>query len=90
MNYIYYIYVGYFLIINLIAFIIMGIDKKKAKKRQWRIPEKTLFLNAIIGGSIGMIIGMKFFHHKTKHLSFQLGIPIILVIQLLVFFIIIS
>lgn len=90
MNYFNYFCVGYFIIINLIAFTIMGIDKKKAKNRKWRIPERTLFLNAIIGGSIGMIFGMYFFHHKTKHLSFTLGIPIIIAIQFIVCFVIFS
>ena len=70
------------IIINLIAFAIFGIDKKRAKKGQWRIPEKTLFLSVILGGSIGAILGMYIFHHKTKHWYFQIGIPAIMIIQI--------
>ena len=69
-------------IINLTAFAIFGIDKKRAKKGQWRIPEKTLFLSAILGGSIGAILGMYIFHHKTKHWYFQFGIPAIIIVQI--------
>ena len=72
----------YLIIINLIAFAIFGIDKKRAKKGQWRIPEKTLFLSAILGGSIGAILGMYIFHHKTKHWYFQVGIPAIMIVQI--------
>ena len=61
----------------------MGIDKHKAKKKQWRIPEKTLFLSAILGGSIGALYGMHLFRHKTKHKSFVFGMPAILVVQML-------
>ena len=73
----------YLVIINLIAFLLMAMDKSRARKHQWRIPEKTLFLSAILGGSIGAIAGMYTFHHKTKHLKFTLGIPLILILQLL-------
>ena len=69
-------------IINLTAFAVFGIDKKRAKKGQWRIPEKTLFLSAILGGSIGAILGMYIFHHKTKHWYFQFGIPAIMIVQI--------
>lgn len=69
--------------INLITFGAMGIDKAKARRGAWRIPEATLFTLAIVGGSIGAIFGMTLFHHKTKHLSFQLGLPFILLVQLL-------
>ncbi len=69
-------------IINLAAFAVFGIDKKRAKKGQWRIPEKTLFLSAILGGSIGAILGMYIFHHKTKHWYFQVGIPAIMIVQI--------
>lgn len=62
----------------------MGIDKEKAKRGSWRIPEKTLFLLAIIGGSIGSIIGMQVFRHKTKHWYFVWGMPAILVLQIVV------
>ena len=76
----YFIY--YWMIINIVAFFLMGIDKKKARTGAWRIPEKTLFLSAILGGSIGSICGMQLFRHKTKHKSFVFGMPAILVVQL--------
>ena len=69
---------------SLVGFILMGMDKKKAQEHRWRIPEKTLFLTAAIGGSTGVLIGMFFFRHKTKHLSFRLGIPLILTAQCLI------
>lgn len=73
----------YFIALNLIGFALMGIDKYKAKKRGFRIPEATLFIVAIIGGSIGSIIGMYAFHHKTRHWHFVYGMPFILVIQII-------
>lgn len=81
MNVISYI-VLYLIIINLAGFIIMGIDKLKAKKRAWRIPESTLFVTALIGGSLGTTIGMHLFHHKTRHWYFLYGMPAILLIQI--------
>ncbi len=72
----------YLLIINLIGFLSMFIDKQKAKKHKWRIPEKMLFLYAILGGSIGSIAGMQIFRHKTKHMYFVIGMPAILVVQI--------
>ncbi|GFI17256.1 hypothetical protein IMSAG249_01312 [Lachnospiraceae bacterium] len=74
---------SYFAAINLIGFALMGIDKHKAKKRAFRIPEATLFIVAIIGGSIGSIIGMYAFRHKTKHFSFVYGMPFILILQII-------
>lgn len=77
------LYVGiYFFIVNLIGFILMGVDKKKARKHQWRIKESSLFLSAIVGGSIGSILGMYTFRHKTKHTYFVIGMPAILIIQI--------
>lgn len=74
---------GYFVAINLIGFFLMGIDKYKAKKRSFRIPEATLFIVAIIGGSIGSIIGMYAFRHKTRHWYFIYGMPFILLLQII-------
>ncbi len=74
--------VSYLIIINLIGFVIMGIDKLKAKKRAWRIPESTLFVVALIGGSLGTTIGMHVFRHKTRHWYFLYGMPAILLIQI--------
>ncbi len=72
----------YVISINLIGFIIMGIDKRRAKKHAFRIPEAVLFTVAIIGGSIGSIIGMYFFHHKTRHWYFTYGMPVIFILQI--------
>lgn len=72
----------YLTAINLLLFALMGIDKYKAKRGLWRIPEKTLFLTAILGGSVGGILGMRVFRHKTRHNSFKYGFPAILMAQL--------
>lgn len=72
----------YFVSVNLIGFAFMGIDKYKAKKRAFRIPEATLFIIAIIGGSIGSLLGMYAFRHKTRHRSFTYGMPFILLVQI--------
>ena len=72
----------YLIGINLLLFTLMGIDKLKAKRGLWRIPEKTLFLTAALGGSIGGILGMQLFRHKTRHNSFKFGFPAILIAQL--------
>lgn len=72
----------YLLIINLIGFFSMFLDKQKAKRNKWRIPEKTLFLIALIGGSLGTTLGMYTFRHKTKHWYFKFCMPLILVVQL--------
>ena len=82
MKNIYLALVIYLLVVNVVAFALMGIDKRKAVRQQWRIPEKTLFLSAIIGGSIGSIAGMQVFRHKTKHWYFVAGMPAILVVQI--------
>lgn len=68
-------------IINVITFLVYGIDKLKAKKGKWRVPEATLLLLAVIGGSIGAWLGIKVWHHKTMHKKFKYGIPIIMVLQ---------
>ncbi|MBE5858298.1 MAG: DUF1294 domain-containing protein [Lachnospiraceae bacterium] len=73
----------YLVIINIIGFAMMGIDKKKAKKRSFRIPEASLFIIAVIGGSLGTIAGMYFFRHKTRHWYFVYGMPAILVLQII-------
>ena len=72
----------YLAIVNLVAFILMGVDKRRAKKDRWRISEGTLFLFPVLGGSLGGILGMKLFHHKTKHWYFRFGFPALLLIQL--------
>ena len=72
----------YLLGINAVTFIVYGIDKYKAKKAKWRIPEATLLLLAVLGGSIGAWMGMKVWHHKTMHKKFKYGSPAILLIQI--------
>ena len=72
----------YLLVINVVGFLLMGIDKLRAKKQVWRVPEKTLFLIAVIGGSIGTNVGMYVFRHKTKHWYFVIGMPLILIAQI--------
>lgn len=72
----------YLLIVNAVSFLLMLTDKQKAKKKLWRIPESTLLLSAAIGGSIGSLAGMYTFRHKTRHLKFTLGVPVILVFQI--------
>ncbi len=67
---------------SLIAFIAMGADKRKAQREKWRVPEATLFLFALLGGALGATLGMHVFHHKTKHWYFRLGLPLILLVQL--------
>ena len=73
----------YFIIINLLGFFAMGIDKWKAKKGNWRIPENTLFMFTILGGGIGTIAGIYVFRHKTKKLEFTLGMPAILILEII-------
>ena len=73
----------YLIIVNAAAFLLMLADKQKAKQGAWRIPEKTLIGAAAIGGSIGALCGMYLFRHKTKHLKFTLGIPLILAVQVI-------
>lgn len=73
----------YLLMINVVTFLVYAADKRKAKKGKMRVPEKTLFLLAGIGGSMGALLGMQVLRHKTKHMSFVIGIPLILIVQIL-------
>ena len=72
---------GYLLILSVVGFVVMGIDKAKAKAGRFRIPERLLFYLAIAGGSVGICAGMYLFRHKTRHLTFKLGIPILIIVQ---------
>ena len=74
----------YLLAINIAEFIAFGIDKHKAKRDKWRIPESTLLTMAVLGGSIGALAGMKIWRHKTLHNKFRIGIPVILALQIIV------
>lgn len=76
-----YLLLGYLVGINLLGFFLMGLDKRRAKRNRWRISEVSLFLPAILGGSLGALIGMHLFHHKTRHWYFRLGLPAVLVLQ---------
>ena len=73
----------YLIFINIVAFLLMGIDKLRSIRHSWRIPERTLFLAAILGGSLGTLLGMGFFWHKVRNKSFVIGIPVILLVQLM-------
>ena len=68
--------------VNVVTFAVYGIDKAKAKRGAWRVPERTLFLLPLLGGSLGALLGMRVFHHKTKHWYFVWGIPLILLAQI--------
>ena len=74
----------YLLIVNVATIAVYGADKRRAKQGRWRVPEKTLFLLAIVGGSVGALLGMRVWHHKTLHKSFRFGIPAILILQLVI------
>lgn len=82
-----FVIIFYFAAINVTGFIIMGLDKWKARKNYWRIPESTLFTIAIIGGSLGSIIGMWTFRHKTRHWYFVIGMPLLLLVQIAIYLI---
>jgi uncharacterized membrane protein YsdA (DUF1294 family) len=81
MNYIIY----YYCLINIISFFTMGIDKKRAKRGEWRIQEATLWWLAIIGGALGGFIAMRVYRHKTKHTSFKVGFPVLLILHFIFF-----
>ena len=72
----------YLIAINVVTFLIYGLDKWKAKRDAWRIKESTLLLLAVIGGSVGALLGMQVFRHKTKHVQFTVGVPVILLAQI--------
>src|SRR5690625_8054654 len=75
----------YMIGINIVTFILMGVDKQRARNRAWRIPERTFWILAIIGGSIGSFVGMRVFHPKTKHLHFTIGVQVLIGIHFLLF-----
>ena len=72
---------AFLIVMNVMGFAAFGYDKRCAVRRRWRVPEKTLFLLALLGGSLGSYAGMKVFRHKTRHLKFRIGIPVILLVQ---------
>ena len=72
----------YLLAVNAAAFCLMGADKRRARRGTWRISEKVLFLPAVLGGALGGLLGMRVFHHKTRHWYFRFGFPLLLALQL--------
>ncbi len=77
------LFTGYLIGINLIGFALMGMDKKRAIRGAWRISEASLFTAALLGGALGCTLGMRFFHHKTRHWYFRYGMPAILTAEIL-------
>lgn len=78
------LFLVYLFLVNALGLLLMLIDKYKAKKNLWRIPEATLLGVAVIGGSLGSILGMRLARHKTKHLQFHLGLPVIFAVQVII------
>ena len=80
----------YLIVINISTFILFGMDKRKAVNKKWRIPESTLLGLSIIGGSVGSFLGMNLFKHKTKKFYFKFGLPIILILQIILFLVVLK
>jgi len=78
-----YLLIIYVVVINIVTYCVYAADKSYAKKDKWRVPEKTLILLAVIGGSVGALLAMKVLRHKTKHVKFYLGVPVILALQVI-------
>ena len=77
-----HVIIYYLLAVNVVAFFIYGVDKLKAKKGKWRIPESTLLLLAAVGGSVGAWLGMSLWRHKTQHKKFKFGVPAVFILQI--------
>jgi uncharacterized membrane protein YsdA (DUF1294 family) len=80
---------GFFLLINLLGFLLMGYDKSQARRGRWRISEATFFFIGLIGGALGLFLAMRVYRHKTKHLSFVIGIPLMLIINIVFYWLLI-
>ena len=80
----------YLIVINVVTFLVYGFDKWKAKQGSWRISEATLLILAVIGGSIGALLGMRVWHHKTMHKKFKYGLPLILLVQIALIYLILD
>lgn len=80
----------YLIVITIVTFLVYGIDKWKAKQGSWRISEATLLILAVIGGSIGALLGMRVWHHKTMHKKFKYGLPLILLVQIALIYLILD
>ncbi|WP_085991728.1 DUF1294 domain-containing protein [Oceanobacillus senegalensis] len=85
-----HIILPYVLGVNLVGLLLMRVDKQKAIKKKYRIPERTFWLIALLGGAMGTYIGMRMFRHKTKHTSFVVGMPIIILINIIFFYYLVS
>lgn len=79
------LFMWYFAIVNIVGLIMMGSDKNRAVSNQWRISEKALWITALIGAAPGMTVGMKMFRHKTKHMQFKLGFPILAILDIIIY-----
>ena len=77
----------YLILVNALGFVLMLADKRKARKKKWRIPEAVLLGTAVLGGSAGCLLGMYLFRHKTRHLSFFAGLPLIFAVQVLLYWV---
>lgn len=75
-------FIIYLVVINIVTFLVMGLDKWKAKRGSWRVQESALFTFVLFGGGVGGILGMIYFHHKTKKLKFQIGFPLITILEI--------
>ena len=80
----------YLIVITIVTFLVYGIDKWKAKQGSWRISEASLLILAVIGGSIGALLGMRVWHHKTMHKKFKYGLPLILLVQIALIYLILD
>lgn len=81
---------GFIFVLNFIGFMMVGYDKRKARKGEWRVPEKRFFTFALIGGATGIYLGMKYFRHKTKHALFVYGIPFFMILNFVMYYFIYS
>ena len=75
------LFIAYIVIVNIVGFVLMGVDKKRAIRGAWRIPEASLFGAALLGGALGCTLGMRHFRHKTKHWYFKYGMPLIFIAE---------
>lgn len=75
----------YITVMSILGFALMGVDKHKAQRHKWRISERSIFVVGLLGGGLGVLLGMSLFHHKTKHLKFTLGIPLVVLVNILLF-----
>lgn len=79
------IWIAAYLFMNIAGLIVMGNDKNRAKKHQYRIRERTLWLVALFGGAVGSTVGMQLFRHKTKHIAFKVGFPVLALVEIVIF-----